>query len=157
MVSNKDEQRMFEQQWIDKLKPTLNQNRAYGMDIDRYKERQKEYIQRPEVKQKKKEYAREYHQRPEVKQKQNEYNQRPEVKQKQKEYARAYYQRPEIQQKRSEYARAYSKAHGKEYYEKRKDIKKCVCGSNVNHCQYGAVNNHYCSSKHINFMKNNPQ
>jgi len=29
LVSNSDERRMFEQQWIDKLKPTLNQKRAF--------------------------------------------------------------------------------------------------------------------------------
>jgi hypothetical protein len=56
MVSCKDEQRAFEQNWIDKLHPTLNMSRAYGIDIERDKQRQKEYKQRPERKQKQKEY-----------------------------------------------------------------------------------------------------
>ncbi len=35
-VSNSDERRMFEQQWIDKLKPTLNQKRAFT-DMKEYR------------------------------------------------------------------------------------------------------------------------
>jgi hypothetical protein len=85
MVSCKDEQRAFEQHWIDKLNPTLNSNRAYTT-IEINKQYKKEYNQRPERKQYQKEYLKEYSQRPEIKQKQKEYCQRPEIKQKQKEY-----------------------------------------------------------------------
>jgi hypothetical protein len=70
MVSCKDEQRAFEQSWIDKLHPTLNNNRAYGLDIERYKHKQKEYQQSPEYKQK----IKEYYQSPERKQMKKEYN-----------------------------------------------------------------------------------
>jgi len=69
MVSCKDEQRAFEQHWIDKLNPTLNSNRAYGSDIERYKQKKKKYNQRPEFSQQKKEY----HERPEIKQMKKEY------------------------------------------------------------------------------------
>jgi hypothetical protein len=62
MVSCKDEQRAFEQHWIDKLNPTLNIRRAHGTDIERDKqkkrERMKEYNQRPERKQYQNEYYR---------------------------------------------------------------------------------------------------
>jgi hypothetical protein len=94
MVRNKDEQRMYEQQWIDQLNPSLNKNRAYITEEEN-KQKIKEYRDRPEYKQKMKEYQ----QRPEVKQKQKEYYQRPEIKQKMREY----YQRPEYKQKKKEY------------------------------------------------------
>jgi hypothetical protein len=80
MVSCKDEQCAFEQGWIDKLKPTLNSQRAHGFDI----ERRKQYKQTPEYKQKK----RERNQNPEVKQKQRERYQNPENKLKQKDKER---------------------------------------------------------------------
>lgn len=57
MVSCKDEQRAFEQHWIDKLNPTLNSNRAYTT-IEINKQYIKEYNQRPERKQYQKEYHR---------------------------------------------------------------------------------------------------
>jgi hypothetical protein len=72
MVGNFTEQTIFEQHWIDQMKPTLNSQRAHGRDVERYKEYQKEYQQKPEVKQKKKEYQ----QTTEVKQYQKEYHSR---------------------------------------------------------------------------------
>lgn len=39
-----------EQYFIDLLKPTYNSNRANGWDFERYKKRQKEYLQSAEVK-----------------------------------------------------------------------------------------------------------
>ena len=80
MVSNKDEQRMFEQSYIDRLKPTLNMIKAYSTEDD-YKQQQKKYHQRPEQRQKQKER----NQTPEYKQKQREYHQRPENKQRAEE------------------------------------------------------------------------
>ena len=68
MVTCSDEQRSFEQHWIDTLKPTLNSYRAYASV---------EYV---------KQYNKDYYHKPERKQKQKEYEQRPEWKQKQKEY-----------------------------------------------------------------------
>ncbi|WP_338958085.1 hypothetical protein [Spiroplasma endosymbiont of Tiphia femorata] len=53
------------------------------------KEKQKKYVQRPEVKARRKEYK----QRPEVKAKNREYKQRPEVKEKKREYDKKRYQR----------------------------------------------------------------
>ena len=64
MVSCKDEQCAFEQEWIDRLNPTLNMMRAHGRDIERYKQ----YEQSPEYKQKRKEYEN----IPERKEKRNE-------------------------------------------------------------------------------------
>ena len=74
LVSNKDEQHMFEQSYIDRLKPTLNMRSAYIHEDDR--------------KQVAKDYKREYSQRPDVRQKQREYDQRPESKQRAKELQR---------------------------------------------------------------------
>ena len=62
MVSNKDEQRMFEQSYMNRLKPTLNMYRAYTSEEDykgKKREQDKEYRQRPEVKEKKKQRAKE--------------------------------------------------------------------------------------------------
>ena len=107
MVSNKDEQRMFEQSYIDRLKPILNMYRAYSTEDD-YKQKKKEYKQKPEVKQKKKEYeqtleakqkAKDRRQTPEYKQKKKERQQTPEAKQKAKDRN----QTPEYKQKQKEY------------------------------------------------------
>ena len=54
-----------EQQFIETLKPTYNNNRANGWDVDRYKEHQieylKEYQQSEKFKKYKKEYNKEYY------------------------------------------------------------------------------------------------
>lgn len=55
MISNIDEQRAFEQSYIEKLKPTLNMNKAYCSNEER-KDYMKEYNQKPERKQKKREH-----------------------------------------------------------------------------------------------------
>jgi hypothetical protein len=129
MVSCKDEQRAFEQSWIDKLHPTLNNRRAHGVDI----ERMKQYKQRPEIKKK----IKEYKQRPEIKKKKKEYTQRPETKQKKKEYK----QRPETKQKEKEY----------------RDSKKrtCVCGCEyIATPSYAQI--HYNSDWHQEFIEGLP-
>ena len=85
MVENIDEQRQFEQHWIDELKPTLNTHRAYATEED-YRERKKRNKQKPEYKAKQKLYRKEYNAKPEIKAKQRETNAKPEVKQKKREY-----------------------------------------------------------------------
>lgn len=50
-----------EQQLIENLKPTYNNNRASGWDIERYKEGNKEYQQSEKCKKHQKEYYKEYH------------------------------------------------------------------------------------------------
>ena len=64
------------------------------------KKREREYHQRPEVKEQRREYLREYSPRPENKERRREYmreyNQRPEVKEKRREYQ----QRPEVKERR---------------------------------------------------------
>ena len=71
------------------------------------KKKQREYQQRPEIKERRREYrqrpenkakVREYQQRPENKAKVREYQQRPEVKAK----VREYQQRPETKERRRE-------------------------------------------------------
>ena len=64
LVSNGDEQRMLEQQWIDKLKPPLNMNRAYGLDpikrkqsqIRFYRNNREKILQKQQEKQRDPEY-----------------------------------------------------------------------------------------------------
>lgn len=57
------------------------------------KERNKEYLQRPEVQVKVKAIQREYQKRPEVKARYKEYRQRPEIKPKNEAYHKEYYQK----------------------------------------------------------------
>jgi len=77
------------------------------------KERAKEYYQRPEVK----EHRKEYRKRPEVKKRAKEYNQRPEVKERAKEYQK----RPEVKERRKEYnQRPEVKEHTRELERKKR-------------------------------------
>ena len=124
MVSDKDQQRMFEQSYIDRLKPTLNMRSAYIHEDDRkqvaiyyrieyrqtpgFKQKEKERHQTPEYKQKEKERE----QTPKYKQMRNEYYQTPERTQQVKEYRnnpdnkeriRLYMQSPAVKQKQREY------------------------------------------------------
>src|SRR3989344_5334089 len=63
-----------------------------------FRAKQKEYRQRPEVKEKlrkyNREYGKEYFRRPEVKEKLRKYN---------REYGKEYFRRPEVKDRRSEY------------------------------------------------------
>jgi len=72
----------------------------------------KKYIQRAEVKKKRKEYG----QRPEVKKKIRERNQRPEIIKRRKEYEQKYKERPEVKKRRKEINKAY---HIKQNYLKK--------------------------------------
>jgi hypothetical protein len=163
MVSCKDEQRAFEQQFIDELHPTLNSNRAHGWDIDRYKQIKKEYKQRPQYKQKIKEYfqrpgvkqkQKEYDQRPDIKQMKKEYYQRPDIKQKQKERMKEYDQRPDRKQKKKEYdQRPDIKQMKKEYYDSKK--RTCVCGCKYISTPYYAKQ-HYKTKCHQEFISGLP-
>jgi hypothetical protein len=169
MVSCKDEQRLFEQQWIDKLKPSLNSYRAHTT-IEQVKQYQKEYREKPEVKEyhkeyynkpERKEYVKKYNQRPEVKEYQKKYKQRPEVKQRRKECRqkpevkqknKEYNQKPEIKQKRKEYnQKPEVKQRMKEYIESKK--RTCICGSVYVDIQSPA-NRHYNTQKHIDWVEN---
>ena len=58
-VSNKDESNSFEQQWINKLKPTLNMKDAYINETTE-KEKKRDYNMRPDVREKRDEYNRKY-------------------------------------------------------------------------------------------------
>jgi hypothetical protein len=49
------------------------------------------------------EYQKEYYQRPEVKERKKEYYQRPEVKEYRKEYMKEYNQKPEVKERQKEY------------------------------------------------------
>ena len=77
-----------EQQFIETLKPTYNNNNAKGLDIDKYKEHQIEYYQ--QNREKKIEHQIEYYQQNREKRKeyQNKYNQQNHDKRKQ--YNRKY-------------------------------------------------------------------
>ena len=79
---------------------------------ERKREYDEHYIQRPEVKERRREhnrkYSREYEKRPEVKERRREYEKRPEVKERRRKRAREHYE------KNREKARKYSR----EYYKK---------------------------------------
>ena len=65
------------------------------------KEYQREYQQRPEVK----ERTRKHRQCPEVKKKMREYQRRPDVKKRMREYQIIYRQRPEVKERMRKYQR----------------------------------------------------
>ena len=82
------------------------------MTLDK-KEYDKEYYQRPEIK----ERMKEYYQRPEVKERMKEYYQRPEAKERRKEYN----QRPEVKERRKEYQkRPEAKERAREFERKKR-------------------------------------
>ena len=62
-------------------------------------------------------YNREYYQRPEVKERQREYRQRPEVKERQREY----YQRPEVKERHRERQRVYWKRNREKIKERQRE------------------------------------
>lgn len=63
-----------EQQFIEKLKPTYNNIRAKGLDIERYKEYHKEYEKSDKCKEYKKEYFKKYNKSDKRKKYKKEYN-----------------------------------------------------------------------------------
>ena len=84
MVENIDEQRQFEQEWINELTPTLNTRRAFSTEED-FKATQKIYRAKPEIKAKLKAYKA----RPEVKAKEKIYQAKPELRAKRAEYKKS--------------------------------------------------------------------
>ena len=79
----------------------------------------KEYRERPEVKEHNKKYNKEYRERPEVREKRNKYNreyrERPEVKEHNKEYNKEYRERKKIELK--EYRDRYEVKEKKRIYD----------------------------------------
>lgn len=69
-----DSLKQKEQQFIEKLKPTYNSNRANGWDIERYKELQKEYHKSDKYKKYQKEYMKEYQKSDKCKKYQKDYH-----------------------------------------------------------------------------------
>ena len=80
--------------------------------VERKRERDREYKQRPEVKARRRERGREYRQRPEVKARTREYM---------REYMREYQKRPEVKAWRRKYEqRPEVKARAREYQQRKK-------------------------------------
>ena len=139
VVESIDEQRQFEQHWIDESKPTLNTIKAFATEEDN-QESNRRSKQRPEYKTKQKEYMQEYQLRPEVidkrrgyrakpevKQKRTERKKKPEYKTKQKLYKKEYEVRPEIKAKRRETNAKPEVKQKKREYQKRIH-RVCICG-----------------------------
>ena len=76
-----------EQQFIEKLKPTYNQMNAKGLNVERYKEYQKEY----EKSDKRKKQKKEYEKSDKRKERKKEYNKEYQKSDKFKEYQKEYY------------------------------------------------------------------
>lgn len=80
---------------------------------ERHRLQSRERSRRPEVKEQIKKRQKEYYRRPEVKERVKEYNNRPDVKARKRASDKKYAQRPEIKQ--------LKKIYDKEYYAKNKD------------------------------------
>ena len=78
----------MEQQFIEKLQPTYNSNRAKGRDTERYKETKKEYEKSDKRKKCKKEYRKTH--RDELNKYQREYRKTDKFKKHNKEYQDKY-------------------------------------------------------------------
>ncbi len=91
---------------------------------ERLKAYYKKYNKRPEVIERKRKYRQEYRQRPEVKEKRKEYYQRPEVKEKFNKYYKEYYQRPEVKQRKKENQQKYYQKNKKRIREHQKEHRK---------------------------------
>lgn len=128
MVSNMDEQRAFEQQYITSLSPTLNMIKAYSTEQEN-RTANKEYVQIPKVK------ARIQHY-------QKSYVQIPENKQRIREYMKSYLQIPTVKQR-------YKKQLRDCYYRHKR---KCICG-----VEYSTIpsiaEKHYATKHHTEFVQ----
>jgi hypothetical protein len=134
-----------ERYWFEKLNSTLNSfypqrsmkeyNKEYRNrpEIKQHiKEKEKEYRNRPENKERIKEKHKEYRNRPENKQrrkeKDKEYRNRPEIKEHIKEYNQEYYNRLENKEKHKEYRnRPGNKQYRKEYIRLKYTCNVCNC------------------------------
>jgi hypothetical protein len=130
MVTCREEQLQFEQQWIDTLKPTLNSNRAYNSE-GYNKEYNKDYYKNN------KNYFKEY----------NELN-KERRKQQCKKANQKFIGNKEYLQKRRE---KYDIQKNKEYYEKIKDIRTCICGKQYNYGRKSSRTEHYNSKRHTEY------
>ena len=122
MVNSSDEKRMREQEWIDKLKPSLNMNRAFNNEEQKIvlnNACSKAYRSRPEIKAKREVLRKIYDARPEIKARKKLYNARPENKAYRKVYKKTYQSRPENKAKKATYNKAYYHANKDVNREKR--------------------------------------
>ena len=159
MVESIDEQRQFEQHWIDELKPTLNEIKAYATEED-YRESNRRAKQKPEYKAKRREYnarpeikarQREYESKPEVKQKRREYKQKPEYKEKQKLYQKEYNAKPEVKAKQRETnAKPEVKQKQKEYQKRIHRV--CICGRGYR-TSPSRAQAHYNTQHHVQYVR----
>jgi hypothetical protein len=142
-VSNFEQQRMFEEMWIKKLKPPLNMCKAYESK-EELNERKRLYQQKPESK----ERIHKYRQRPEVKERERERSRKQEQKEERKQYKREYKQKPEYKEKQKEYRqRPEVKKRAKELV--KKNYRICMCGSQC----HSHFSRHINSQKHKRFMR----
>lgn len=125
-VSNSDEQRMFEQSYIDSMQPTLNSHRAY-ISVEGQKQHNIEYRKKAVV---------------HITKKNKEYY--AKNKQKMNQQKKGYYQKNAEQ----------SKQQMKEYYHRSKDIRLCVCGGKYNYGHKSQRLTHYNSQQHTDFVVN---
>jgi hypothetical protein len=104
MVTCREEQLQFEQQWIDTLKPTLNSNRAYRTEEEEKKQRRKAMEK--------------------------------------------FIGNKEYLQKRRE---NYDSQKNKDYFDKIRDIRTCICGKQYNYGRKSSRTEHYNSKRHTEY------
>ena len=128
-----------EQEYIDKLNPSLNSKRALGIDYERRKEYNKEWYE------KNKEYQKEF-------MKERYKNNKDIMLQKQKEY---YHNNKEYRKEYAKEWRENNKEYQKEYREKYKDkiSEKITCECGSIH-RRGGKERHLRTNKHKSFIEN---
>ena len=85
-----EELKEIEQQFIEILKPTYNDRKAKGWDIERKKKAQKKYHKTDKYKEYQKEYNKQYQKTDKYKNYQKEYQQSDKFKEYQKEFYKEY-------------------------------------------------------------------
>ena len=111
-VVEPEELKEAEQKFIETLKPTYNNYRAKGLDI----ERRKEYQKSDKYKKYKKEYNKEYQKTDKYKEHQKEYEKSDKRKKAKKEYNKEYHKTDKFKEYQKEYRQSEKyKEYQKEY------------------------------------------
>jgi hypothetical protein len=146
-----DEQRQFEQHWIDQLKPSLNMNRSFNTHADTLEYHRKKYEKNKE---KYKQQMKEHY-------KQNKENRKQQMKEHYKQNKEKYKQQSKEHYKQNkEKYKQQSKEHRKKNIEKitkyqkeyRDNIRRsCVCGGRYRDVR-SFRDRHFNSTKHTSFV-----
>jgi hypothetical protein len=142
-VSNMDEQRMFEQEYITRLQPTLNMIRAHTTEQEKVGDRKQSSHDRHLCnKDKINERHREYYES----NKEHHNTRVREYRETRKDFFKDYQNQYRIDNLEK------NKNVAKVWREKTKELRTCVCGSTYNYGKKSSRERHYRTEKHTNHV-----